>query len=200
MKEKGAVPMKAKFALIALLCLALGGPLAASGVSSEAMWEIVVPTGLQPSTISLPDPLPEPAPIAAELLAVEPAPDLETPLSFLPRIPTFGPVVRPGKALFEANLVLMVGLNVADYISTRQALKFPGLAETNPLMKPFVKSPAAFAAVKFGTTALSYLSMRAIFKRNRTVAWVMTTATNALLSYVVANNYRLIGGARAAAH
>jgi hypothetical protein len=93
----------------------------------------------------------------------------------------------------------MLGLNVADYVSTRQALKYPGLAETNPLMRPFVKSPAAFAAVKFGTTALSYLSMKAIFKRNRTVAWVMTTATNALLSYAVANNYRLIQGARAAA-
>jgi hypothetical protein len=65
------------------------------------------------------------------------------------------------------------------------------------LMKPFVKSPTAFAAVKFGTTALSYLSMRAIFKKNKTMAWIMTTASNALLSYVVANNMRLIQGARA---
>jgi hypothetical protein len=29
------------------------------------------------------------------------------------------------------------------------------------------------------------------------MAWIMTTASNALLSYVVANNYRLIQGARA---
>jgi len=64
-------------------------------------------------------------------------------------------------------------------------------------MKPFVKNPAAFAAVKFGTTALSYLSMRAIFKKNKTMAWIMTTASNALLSYVVANNMRLVQGARA---
>jgi hypothetical protein len=39
--------------------------------------------------------------------------------------------------------------------------------------------------------------MKALFKKNKTVAWIMTTASNALLSYVVANNYRLIQGARA---
>jgi hypothetical protein len=39
--------------------------------------------------------------------------------------------------------------------------------------------------------------MKSIFKRNKTVAWVMTTASNVLLSYVVANNVRLIQGARA---
>jgi hypothetical protein len=38
--------------------------------------------------------------------------------------------------------------------------------------------------------------MKALFKKNKTVAWVMTTASNVLLSYVVANNYRLIQGAR----
>ena len=192
--------MRAKISIVVLACVALAASLAAAETaSSEAIWEIIVPTGLQPSSIALPDPLPEPVPIAAELLAVEPAPLAGVQSSFVPAVPQFGPVLRPGKALFDANLVLMVGLNVADYVSTRQALKYPGLSETNPLMKPFAKSPAAFAAVKLGTTALSYLSMKAIFKRNRTVAWVMTTATNALLSYVVANNYRLIQGARAAA-
>ena len=194
--------MKAKLALIvlfALACLVLALPLGASEYGAESIWEIIVPTGLQPSSLSVPDPLPEPAPIAAEILAVEAGPALAAQAALGPRLPSFAPIVRPGKALFDANLVLMVGLNVADYISTRQALKYPGLMESNPLMKPFVKSPAAFAAVKFGTTALSYLSMKAIFKRNKTVAWVMSTASNVLLSYVVANKYRLIQGARAAA-
>jgi hypothetical protein len=191
--------MKAKITLLALALIAMAAPLAAAeATSSEAIWEIIVPTGLQPSTIVLPEPLPEPAATAAEVLAVEPAPIIAAQAVIGPRIPSFGPVIRPSKMLFDANLVLMVGLNVADYVSTRQALKYPGLVETNPLMRPFIKSPAAFAAAKFGTTALSYLSMKAIFKRNRTVAWVMTTASNALLSYVVANNYRLIQGARAA--
>jgi len=186
--------MKIKKVILALAACAI---MAGSLPASEAIWEVLVPTGLQPSALSLPDPLPEPVPVAMEMLAAESVPMLSAQMTVPGRIPTFGPIIRPGKALFDANLVLMVGLNVADYISTRQALKYPGLAETNPLMKPFVKSPVAFAAAKFGTTALSYLSMRAIFKRNKTVAWVMTTASNVLLSYVVSNNYRLIQGARA---
>ena len=186
--------MKAKITLLALTaCVIMAGPLAAS----EAVWEVIVPTGLQPSSFTLPDPLPEPAPVPMEVLAVESVPALSPQMAFPPRIPSFGPIARPDKAFFDANLVLMVALNVADYVSTREALKYPGLSETNPLMRPFVKSPAAFAAIKFGTTALTYVSMRAIFKRNRTVAWVMTTASNVLLSYVVANNVRLIQGARA---
>jgi len=186
--------MKAKLALLALAaCVVTTGPLTAS----EAVWDVIVSAELQPSAFVLPDPLTEPALSPMEILVVESLPALSPQMVIPPRMPSFRPTVRSGKAFFDANLVLMVGLNVADYISTREALKYPGLSETNPLMKPFVKSPAAFAAVKFGTTALSYLSMRAIFKKNKTVAWVMTTASNVLLSYVVANNVRLIQGARA---
>jgi Domain of unknown function (DUF5658) len=163
--------------------------------ASEAVWEVHVMAGLPASSFIVPDPLPRPAPMpyVAEDALAAPAPQYAAPV----RLPSFRPVAKPGKALFDANLVLMLGLNVADYISTREALKYPGLTETNPLMKPFVKSPAAFAAAKLGTTALSYWSMKVLFKRNRAVAWIMTTASNALLSYVVANNYRLIQGARA---
>jgi len=185
--------MRSKIARLVIAVLVIAAPLAAS----EAVWDVIVPTSLQPSSLALPAFLVEPALADMEPLAVEPAPVIRAQLAAPPRVPSFLPARRSGKALFEANLVLMVGLNVADYLSTREALKYPGLAETNPLMKPFVKSPAAFAAVKFGTTALSYLSMRAIFKKNKTMAWIMTTASNALLSYVVANNMRLVQGARA---
>jgi hypothetical protein len=179
------------FAAALAACLIAAGPLAAS----EAVWEIIVPTGLQPSGAVLPNSLPSPALVPLEVLVAEPvpAPQIIAP----PRVPVFSPVRRTGSSFFDANLVLMVGLNVADYFSTREALKYPGLEETNPLMRPFTKSPAAFAAVKFGTTALTYLSFKAIFKKNKTVAWVMATATNCLLSYVVANNVRLIQAARA---
>ena len=184
--------MKTKLALVVLtICTFAAGFLPAS----EAVWEVLIPTELQASAFVLPDGLPEPA--TEELLFEEAVPAPSQRLPVPGRIPTFKPAVRTGKALFEANLILMVGLNVADYFSTREALKHPGLTETNPLMKPFVKNPAVFAAVKFGTTALSYWSMKVIFKRNKTVAWIMTTASNALLSYVVANNVRLIQGAHA---
>jgi hypothetical protein len=190
---KGAVSMKTKLALIVLAV----GLMAASLPASEAVWEMIVPTDLQPSALALPDPLPMPELARVDLVVEEAVPAPPLRLSIPRSLPAFQPAVRSGKALFDANLILMVGLNIADYISTREALKYPGLTETNPLMAPFVKNPAAFAAIKFGTTALSYWSMKAIFKKNKAVAWVMTTASNALLSYVVANNVRLIQGARA---
>ena len=184
--------MKSKpLVLILAACLVSAVPAAAS----EAVWEVIVPTGLQPSSFVLSNPLPSPMLAPTEILAAEPVPMPQ--ILVRPRIPSFIPARGTGKSLFDANLVLMVGLNVADYFSTREALKYPGLEETNPLMRPFTKSPAAFAAVKLGTTALTYLSFKAIFKKNKTVAWVMTTATNCLLSYVVANNFRQIQAARA---
>jgi len=184
--------MKARLIPIILAVFALSaGPLSASE------WEIetLINTDLGPSAFGRPVSLPEA--IAVEPLVVEAVPAPAQRQSMPIGLPVYKPSAKAGKALFEANLVLMVGLNIADYISTRAALKYPGLGETNPLMKPFVKSPAAFAAIKAGTTVLSYWSMKSIFKRNKTVAWIMTTASNALLSYVVANNVRLIQGARA---
>ena len=184
--------MKSKLVLIALAVLAIS---AGSFAAVDPASEVLVVTALKPAAAVIPFSLPEAAPV--KLLFEEPVP-APAPYLYIPHsLPIFKPTLKSGKALFDANLVLMVGLNIADYISTREALKYPGLTETNPLMKPFVKSPAAFAAIKFGTTALSYLSMKAIFKRNKTVAWVMTTASNVLLSCVVANNMRLIQGARA---
>lgn len=103
---------------------------------------------------------------------------------------------RLEKGLFTASLGAMVALNVADYLSTRQALKSSGLSEGNPLMKPFVKNPFVFAAVKGGITVLSVWSINKLFKRNRKMAWVMTTVSNFVLSYVVANNMRLISRMR----
>jgi hypothetical protein len=63
-------------------------------------------------------------------------------------------------------------------------------------MKPFVKNAVLFAAVKGGITVLSVWGMKSLFKRSKTTAWVMTTVSNLLLSYVVSNNMRLISRMR----
>jgi hypothetical protein len=156
---------------------------------------VVVPTALEP-------------PVAVDLMVVsalaqsdfvlrESVFGEQAGLAVLKPFPRFRPSGDVEKTLFDFNLLALIGLNVADYVSTRQALKYPGLSEANPLMQPFVKSPAAFAAAKIGTTALTYWSMKVLFKKNRTVAWVLTTASNVLLSYVVANNLQRIHQARA---
>lgn len=136
------------------------------------------------------------APMVA-VLAPVPAPSSVLPVNIV-RPQGFGSFggERLEKGFFTASLIAMTALNVADYISTRQALKYPGLSEGNPLMKPFVKNAVLFAAVKAGTTVLSVWGMKSLFKRDKTTAWILTTVSNFLLSYVVANNMRLVSRMR----
>lgn len=101
-----------------------------------------------------------------------------------------------GDRLFDVSLYSLVALNIADYLSTREALKYPGLQEGNPLMKSIVKSPVAFAAVKIGISAVSYWSLKSLYKKNKALAWVVSTASNFAMSYVVSNNMRLINKVR----
>jgi hypothetical protein len=155
----------------------------------------LVATPLEPATAMALMPAPEP--VQLPLIWENPALVPQLNLAIVRPFPAFQPSGNTEKALFDLNLVVLVALNVADYFSTREALKYPGLHEANPLMQPFVKSPAAFAAIKIGTTALTFWSMKALFKKNRTVAWVLTTASNVLMSYVVASNLQRIHQARA---
>jgi hypothetical protein len=150
-------------------------------------------------------------------------PRLDNPLSRLDLIPPYGAAPSPvanldprhvvlgpsrsfaapraarisfGDGLFEASAITLVALNVADYFSTREALRYPGLREGNPLLKNVVGDPAKFAAVKIGFAAASYLTLKSLYKKNRALAWVASTVSNFALSYVVANNIRLINAAR----
>jgi hypothetical protein len=163
--------------------------------AQDSPGEVLLATALVPPTPINLTPAPAPALPGLKFESLSFAP--QTGFAIVKPFGGFRPSGDPGKAVFDINLLAMVGLNIADYVSTRAALKYPGLHESNPLMMPFVKSPAAFAAAKLGTTALTYLSLKAIFKKNRTVAWVLTTASNVLLSYVVANNMQMIHQARA---
>jgi len=153
--------------------------------AAEAELTIVNTAVIPASSLSLPEILPMATPAAPPTPKINFDPQRE-----------FGSFFRGEKlesALFTSSLVAMTALNVADYLSTRQALKFSGLQEGNPLMKPFVKNPALFAAVKAGTTALSVWGINKMFRKgNRTTAWVLTMASNFILSYVVSNNMRLI--------
>jgi hypothetical protein len=142
------------------------------------------------------DLLPEPAPKAAYAsMNLSPSQITENPGH---RYLNQG--IRAGNfadAAFEANMLAMVALNIGDYLSTSQAMKISGLAEGNPLMKPFVKSPIAFAAVKIGITTASYFGFKALYKTSKPLAWLASTAANFFLGYCVSNNYRLVGMAKA---
>ena len=96
------------------------------------------------------------------------------------------------KTLYNMTLVTSAALNIADYFSTREALRHEELAESNPIMKPFVKNDFTFAAAKFGLLTFNYFLMKKLHKKNKTLAWVLTTANNLILSYIVVNNFKLI--------
>ncbi len=182
---------KISLAVIAAVCI-----LTIGSVSAKEIEFSLVGTSAEPqSSLFSPEMMNLAATVAA---APVPAPAAALPISIV-RPQGFGDPFRGErleKGLFTASLVAMTALNVADYLSTRQAMKQNGLVEGNPLMKPFVKNALLFAAVKAGTTALSVWGMKSMFKRDKTTAWVMTTLSNFLLSYVVANNMRLISRAR----
>ena len=98
--------------------------------------------------------------------------------------------------LFDATLVAHAALNIADYFSTREALKYPGLQEGNPLLKPFVKNDFAFAALKIGLTTGNHFLLKSIYKKNKTLGWIVSLTSNFLLSYVVVHNFEMIEQAR----
>ncbi len=102
-----------------------------------------------------------------------------------------------GDIAFEASAISFVGLNVADYISTRVALRYPSLHEGNPYLKNIVKDPAAFALIKAATALGGYFGLKSLYKANRPLAWIMSAAANFVLGYVVAHNFKMIRGARA---
>lgn len=101
-----------------------------------------------------------------------------------------------GSALFTASLVSLAALNVADYLSTCKALKYPGLREGNPLLKNITKNALVFAGVKLGVAVCDYLLLKKIYKKNKTLGWVLSTAANVAMSYVVANNMKMINRAQ----
>ena len=102
-----------------------------------------------------------------------------------------GRLHRPGAlpAMYAAS----VALQGYDAYSTLTALK-AGAVEANPMMKTITKSPAAFIALKAGTAALSIMAAENMWKSGHKAAAIgVMIASNVAMSYVAANNARILG-------
>ena len=99
---------------------------------------------------------------------------------------------RTENSLFTASLLTLTALNIADYVSTVKALQLPGLKEGNPIMHPFTKNILLFSAVKIGLTTLDFCLLKNIYKKNKTLGWILSIAGNFAMSYIVSNNIRKI--------
>jgi hypothetical protein len=97
--------------------------------------------------------------------------------------------------IFNASMFSFVALNVADYFTTKEALRYMGVNEGNPLLKNIVRDPTKFAVFKLGITAFSYWNMKSLYKKNKTLAWIFSVASNALMYYVVTCNADVINRA-----
>jgi len=100
------------------------------------------------------------------------------------------------KTLYASSLITLTALNIADIITTVQALKLEGLEEGNPVMQPVAKNAYLFSAVKLGVAVMDYYLLKKLHKKNRTLGWVASLAANLAMSYVVANNIRKMHEAR----
>jgi hypothetical protein len=94
--------------------------------------------------------------------------------------------------LYTSSLITLTCLNIADYYTTVKALKYEGLDETNPLMKPFTKNMLLYSTVKLGLTAYNYYFLKSLYKKDKTLAWAVSLVANFALTYVVANNLKNI--------
>jgi hypothetical protein len=100
------------------------------------------------------------------------------------------------ETMFEVSMATLAGLSLADYFTTMAAVKHPSLAESNPFFKVLVKYPVFFAVAKIGVTAVSFWGLKRLYKQNKTAAWILSAASNFAMSFVIANNLRLIKGAK----
>ena len=99
-------------------------------------------------------------------------------------------------SLYTSSLITLTALNIADYFTTMQALKHNELEEANPAMKPLVKNIYVFTAVKLGIAALDIYILKNLYKKNKPLAWLISAAANFAMSYVVANNIKMIRDVR----
>ncbi len=108
--------------------------------------------------------------------------------SISPQDNSFNPRQK-GSAGFTAAMASTALLHAADYFTTVNALKYSRLEEGNIFMKKIVNNQLLFGAIKLGVAGLQVTLLKGLYKKNKTLAWVVGTAMNVALSAVVANNF-----------
>ncbi len=103
------------------------------------------------------------------------------------------PLATKRPSLLPALYASFAGLQVADFVSTRQGLS-SGARETNPLMRQVVGSNAGFIAMKAGAAAGSIFIAERMWKKNPAAAIATMVAMNSLYGIVVARNYSVVRG------
>ena len=81
--------------------------------------------------------------------------------------------------------------NGMDMHSTYEALNRKGAREANPVLRPLVREPVAFAVAKAGGVGGMLWASERLRKKNRWLATALLTAANVGIFAVTARNYGL---------
>ena len=99
---------------------------------------------------------------------------------------------EPGRpAALVPMYASFVTLQALDFVSTTRALSNPNASEANPVMRGVVGSPAAFLAVKAGSTAATIWVAEKWRRKHPVRAMIFMASTNAAMAAVVAHNMSL---------
>src|SRR5262245_31110920 len=101
------------------------------------------------------------------------------------------PIALPAQkrpAVLAPLYVSYCALQASDVATTMTALKRGTGREGNPIMGPVVGNPAAFVAVKAGTTAATIWLTERLWKRHRVAAIATMIGMNAAMGVVVSHN------------
>ena len=100
---------------------------------------------------------------------------------------------EPARALFTTSLVTMTALNIVDYFSTKAAIRQTGLKEGKPPHEALRQERRRFRRRQGRNDSPQRLGFEApLQERQKPRHGFCPTVSNFLLSYVVANNMRLI--------
>ncbi|HUA02058.1 MAG TPA: hypothetical protein VMB02_17100 [Candidatus Aquilonibacter sp.] len=134
-------------------------------------------------------------------VAAHPSQNFETtPIANLPDAPVaskelgrIGVERLPSRREWLALSIVQHSAAVFDAYSTRQAIA-SGATEQNPMLRPFAKSPAIYAATQVAPLAFDYAARRMQLSRNsfiRHIWWAPQTAGTAVSIFAGAHNMRI---------
>ncbi len=93
---------------------------------------------------------------------------------------------------FKALQFTYIGLDGADLYTTWKGLQMPNLRESNRLANWYFKMPVLAAAITVSMNLLIYTLGKALYKKNKTLAYITVGLLVAFKASAVIHNYRLI--------
>lgn len=86
----------------------------------------------------------------------------------------------------------LIGLQIADGVTTVAAVRDHNARELNPAMRPFADSTVSLLLIKTSATAGTMYAVEKLWKKNRVAAVLTMIGVNAMYAVVVTNNVRAL--------